>query len=324
MCLNIDKLFFREIPADKYVQRLNIPASWNGNKLNGKKQTNYYILDLAAGNHEINLIMNGKIKDLKWQVSEIASSVMMKFDLHIRADNVNQQPFVNFILVDLPIARITGKATLSWRREKLFVRGDSDDIKLVVDNQVYTDNVDHNSVLNEWLWHAKKNWWQSTKKIKKSACPTLTCGTHYVEFIADRSPRLDQVIIETKPKLKGDYWLNPCYKLVGTKYKAFLGVYLPTDEERAALSNSTVGLTYKHVNLPVGINEHSFNLPNIFSWILNKILSLFETRFDFDKAILQEGRWFYFGIDTSWRMFQELTGDDGIFDFANWRLERKT
>ena len=257
MCISIDNYIFREVPPEKYIQRFNIPASWNGNKLKGKTQTNFYILDLEVGEHELMLTTKGEIKNFKWSLEEIEASSCLKFNLEKQADNLERQPFVNFILVNLPLARITGEATISWRRGMGHVRGDGDDIKLLVDGKVYTDNESNN-----WIWAAKQNVWEVEKRFKKSVCPTLDEGVHYIEFVADRSPTLNQVTIETQPFYDGDFWLNPCIKLYGDHYKAFLGVFIQNNNSNA-ISNENVELYYKGKSLPIGTNEHDFGLPDL-------------------------------------------------------------
>ena len=71
MCISIDNYIFREVPPEKYIQRFNIPASWNGNKLKGKSQTNFYILDLEVGKHELMMTTKGEIKDFNWSVESL-------------------------------------------------------------------------------------------------------------------------------------------------------------------------------------------------------------------------------------------------------------
>ena len=56
--VKIDDISFREIPAFKNTQRYNVPASWNGNKLLGKKQTNIFIIYLKEGKHHFEFTHN--------------------------------------------------------------------------------------------------------------------------------------------------------------------------------------------------------------------------------------------------------------------------
>jgi len=317
MCISIDDYIFREVPPEKYIQRFNIPASWNGNKLKGKTQTNYYILDLAVGEHELMLTTKGEIKSFSWSHEEIGTSDKLKFDLEKQADNLERQPFVNYILVDLPLARITGEATISWRTDKDHVRGDGDDIKLLVDGKTYTD--DEN---NDWMWTAEQSLWGAEKRLKKSVCPALDKGIHYVEFLADRSPTLHRVIIETQPSFEGDFWLNPCIKKTHEGFKSLLGVYLDNDDS-ARLTNESLQLYYRDKSLELGKNAHDFGWPKYIEDVADKVASLKETRFDFSGHWLKEDHWFYYGIDGSWLWFQERTGDKGIYDYSNWKLIRK-
>ena len=101
-----------------------------------------------------------------------------------------------------------------------------------------------------------------------------------------------------------------------------MGVFIQNNNSNA-ISNENVELYYTGKSLPIGTNEHDFGLPDLLEKIADGVVSGIETKFDFNSALIQDGHWFYYGIDSSWKYYQEHLGDTGIFDFANWKLMRR-
>ena len=312
MCISIDDYIFREVPPEKYVQRFNIPASWNGNKLKGKTQTNFYILDLEVGEHELKLTTKGEIKNFSWSLEAIEDSSRIKFNLSMQADYVNVQPFVNFIVVNMPLLRVGGEVETIWRQVSPN-RGDGDDIRLIIDGNEYNDNelqIDNNE--HKWMWRATPEIKIMSKTEDKEVCPNLPSGIHYVEFIADLAPILHWVTIDVENNNKSDYLCKTLVKKRSNgQGKEVLGIYIPSGNP-TDVNNENVELYFKDELLPTG-DHHS-----VWFW---------ETMFDlfYEHGVENElnDRWFYYGIDSSWIASHKNSIHDDWRVGSNWRVIKK-
>ncbi len=316
----IDQLEFREIPPFKNAQRFTIPAAWNGNILRGKTQRNYYILQLSAGDHIIKYVIKGSINEKKTSLRLIESIESFILNLDLQAENLNKQPFINVILVDLPVASVSGTAIVGWN-ETGFFRRDEDDIKVRIDGKYYSVNAD------DPLWRGIS----ATKSIKSKqhrvVSPDLEKGLHYIELLADCSPTIQTLRIDTQPTFKGDYWLQLASKKVKNARgkeinKTMLGVKFPDDtpilnnndyelsfdENQFALSDGKVDTC-----MPDWVDEHLLQIP--YDWIFTYI--------NLESAILQEGNWHFYGIDTGWKLSKEFKLELHWQDASRWKLMKK-
>ena len=312
--IQIDDIAFREIPECKYKQRFTIPASWNGNILNGQTQTNIFVLDLLKGNHNLKLITKGQLDSFAWQVVKLDNPYQMAFDLNMQANDLERQPLVNFITINLPLMQIIASATVKWHY-RTPLRGDGDDIKVKIDGKIAT-----NDPQIDWLWQANNEFKNLNLIETKYLCPAFESpDIHYVEFIADRSPILRNVSLNVKPVFKGDYWCQPELRQVKnesgqTIFKPLLGVYHPNDNPER-INNQNVTLFFRDKELPVGPH---LSVPQ---W---------KTMFDFEiiNDVDDQKHWYYYGIDSSWKVFNEWLESMklNIFDWmnaSNWKLLNK-
>jgi len=312
MCISIDNYIFREVPPEKYIQRFNIPASWNGNKLKGKSQTNFYILDLEVGKHELMMTTKGEIKDFNWSVESLEAAKRIKVNLEMQADYVDIQPFVNFILVNLPLLRVGGEVETIWRQISPN-RGDGDNIRLVIDGNEYSDDeMNINKDGHTWMWSATPEIKIISKTEDREVCPNLTTGVHYIEFIADLAPILHWVTIDIENDGKSDYLCKTMMKKRSNgRGKDVLGIYIPSGNP-AEINNENVQLYFKNELLPTG--DHN----SVWFW---------ETMFDlfYEHGVENEldNGWFYYGIDSSWITKGEnsIHGDWRVG--SNWRVIKK-
>lgn len=186
--LEIDGRFFREIPPKDNIQKYDVPPAWNGSKLHNLKQTNIFLLKLDPGQHTITFFPEGQAKVEEWSYWQVEDATKVVFDLNENAEDGNKRPWLNFILVDLPLISVTAEVSASWRLL------DGDDVKLIIDNEI---EYNPNSLLwRNWVWHATPGQILSgVKKEQKVLTKNLESGMHYVEFWADKTPTLHQVVL---------------------------------------------------------------------------------------------------------------------------------
>lgn len=310
LAVAIDEICFREILPYKNVELFTNPAAWRGNKLRGKKQTNIYVLNLGAGKHRLDFVAKNDPDIICWSVRHLPDPKDINFDLNVTADNCERQPFVNIILVDLPLMSLTATMGLQWH-SKMKKAGDGDDVKLIVDKQVYTDNNSY------WLWKANK-FDREKVLVTKKVTPNLDKGLHYVQFIADRQPLFQKLSLNTVINKQGDYRLHVVTKKLDglwNKLKGFISQLYDEGEEKAFLS----------VYIPSGI-QTEINNNNVELFFDNHRITLGtdedirEDHIDLDHPWANDGNWFFYGIDTTWKLKPE---NANWRDDDRWKLAKK-
>ena len=283
--IEIDSRSFREIPPEKYIQKFNISPTWNGVKLKGKLQVNIFILNLEEGEHNLAFINKNGAEIIDWRVEKVDSSPNIVFDLNRQAKNLNRQPFLNIILIDLPLHSISADISLNWHKTSIF-RGDGDDVKLIADNEVITDNK------SQWLWRADKKQKNETKTQKRTMVANLKSGVHYLEFIGDKSPNVKQIrlnISEVDQTISyvGDFPVKPQKRTINGQEKAVLGIYKNGNDGKVFVpSNEKYSLYFNGKEYKTGDD-----LKGIKSWAT--------IQFDLEHPHSEKDDWFYVGIDST-------------------------
>jgi hypothetical protein len=194
--VEISGLRFREIPPEKNIQLYNIPPSFNGSRLKGLKKTVIFLTVLGRGENTLRLIpRNNAFVDAIF-VKELSGKQKATLELENSAEDGNRRPWITFVLVDLPLRVLTASITTRWRLK------DSDDVKLIVDNNVYKNT--YSFFWSRWLWSGSvlKKLFKKETQVR-SVELKLSQGIHYIEFWADRMPILHKInfdlsYIETK------------------------------------------------------------------------------------------------------------------------------
>ena len=308
MWLEIDNLEFREIPPTNYVSRYNHAAAWNGALLKGKNQTNYYILDLPAGLHTLVFYSKGQVRQLKVDYLLVTNPQQLLFAPEIGADNRERQPFVNFILVNLPLAQVEVEATLTWHTKNK-TRGDGDDLKVIADGQICRDDDRY-----DWLLHANPRLANLKKKVSAQVYPALPSGIHYLELWADRSPILHRVLLNLQPIFSGDYWcqakninINRGRPQLSPSYHPALGIYVPSGDPQE-LSSANTAIYFNSRQLPTQDQPRQSKIESSFNW---------------GRPIFQENNWFFYEINPNWRVFEATTGGATWQDTRFWQVKKR-
>lgn len=187
--IEIDGMKFREIPPQDKAQYNNIPPAWNGSQLKGLNKTIFFILALNKGPHEVTLIPTNGAYVISFEVKPINDLQNIVFEIGEKAKERDRQPWYAFAFINLPLQIIIADVSVSWH----FL--DGDDIKLIVDNQI-EKNV-NSKLWKNWVWSARP-WYilSGAKREQKTFTKNLPTGIHYVEFWADKTPVLHQIIFD--------------------------------------------------------------------------------------------------------------------------------
>ena len=182
--VEIDDIKFREIPAKKRAQYFNIPPAWNGTKLKRLPKTIIFILKLKKGEHILKFIpKKGAIIEKEPQINLIKNN---KLTLNNQAKDENRRPWVTLALIDLELRTLDISIKCEQRPK------DSDDVKLIIDNEIQ-QNKQSNWWGKNWYWQGK----QSQGKTEETRFyPRLPKGIHYIELWSDRMPTLNWISMD--------------------------------------------------------------------------------------------------------------------------------
>lgn len=184
--VEIGDLKLREIPPTENIQYNKIPPTWNGTELKGLSKTVVFLAPLNQGDN-LNFIPTKGAQIERCSVQQILNLPKISFAFNDQAEDGNGRPWYTFALINLSLHSITADVSIQWHY------WDGDNVKLIVDG-----NVEPNSISKQeknWIWSA--SWWPpffTTKREQKQFVKDLPQGIHYIEFWADKTPTLHQVI----------------------------------------------------------------------------------------------------------------------------------
>ncbi|TRZ77205.1 hypothetical protein D4R87_03210 [bacterium] len=193
--IEIDGVYFRENFPQKNIQRFNIPVAFNGTKLKGLKKTIIILVVLDKGEHVLNLIPKNSAYLESIKIQEFATQDV-EFILEDQAEDGNNRPWYTFVLVDLPLSKLSTDVTV----QKRF--WDSDDVKIIVNDKI-KKNISGGKYKFWYFVGGILGWVTSfvkgkSQRQKISFRGNLDDGVHYLEFWADRMPILHNVKLNLK------------------------------------------------------------------------------------------------------------------------------
>ena len=196
--VEIDGFGFREIPPEKNIQQYNIPASFNGSKLKGLKKTVVFFVMLKKGEHTIDLIPKPSAFVEKIAIQEFKDSKNVTLPFNEQAEDGDRRPWFAFVLVHASLKLLTLAVDAQYRL------GDSDDIKVIIDNNIQKQ--EHSYLHRFWAFAGSllKKIKQKKEEQEKTFSPNLSKARHYIEIWADRTPTLHSIALEIDPVFSQD------------------------------------------------------------------------------------------------------------------------
>lgn len=187
--IEIDDIKFREISLKDKPQYYNIPPAWNGTELRGFNKTIFFILPLDKGGHTLTYIPIQGAKIESFEIKIIENLQQIIFELNNKAKDGDKRPWYTFVFANLPLQSINADVSTSWHF------WDGDNVKLIIDNQIEKNT--QSKLWKNWIWSAKPwNIFSNIKRESKTFIKTLPSNIHYVEFWADKSPTIHQIIFD--------------------------------------------------------------------------------------------------------------------------------
>lgn len=194
--VEVDNIKLREVPPLDKPQYNKIPPTWNGTDQQGLTKTVIFIIPLNKGQHILSLFpTNGAvIEEWNYQLKENTQEVSVV--LEKQAENGDRRSWYTFALVNVPLKSLISEVSVSWHF------WDGDDVKLIIDRVMQKNN--SSKLWKYWFWSARP--WQlltGPRRERKTIELNVTEATHYIEFWADKTPTLHQVVLNL-----GDFQLK--------------------------------------------------------------------------------------------------------------------
>ena len=198
------------------------PAVFSGSKLHNLSQTIYFLLYLSGEEHKINLETEkpNQIATLESvNIYTFPPEANLALELNSQAENGDRRPWLTFVLSALPLKSFTPTLIYSRRYR------DSDDIKIIIDGQIQFN----------FFSRAKYHFWRFAGFLLSKNNPTRTTyetieknlkqGLHYLEFYADRTPKINQIVLDFGQKL------NPPIRIPTVQDPKWTGNFYDDPEE---------------------------------------------------------------------------------------------
>lgn len=182
----------RKFPKLDNSQRyLDSPAAFSGGQLHNLKKTIYFLINLSKGIHTISFIPDNEpyLEELSiFGFPKPESGISL--DINEQAEDGDRRPWITFALVDLPLESLTAEVTTKWRWR------DSDDVKLIIDNNIQKNKF--SLFHRDWLWSGSifKKLFQKETQTRTVKPDLKKSEFHYIEFWADETPTLHVVKLD--------------------------------------------------------------------------------------------------------------------------------
>ncbi|MBU2530462.1 MAG: hypothetical protein KKD35_05425 [Elusimicrobia bacterium] len=197
--VEIDEIKFPKLYPKKRGL-FNSPASWNGNKLKNLRQTNLFIIYLEKGEHILHffsdqkpIIIKNGINTHPFQNNQNILKIvgLAKPNSGFQAEDGDRRPWLNIILVNLPLNALTITAIVEKGETHEKHKRDDDDLKLIINGEIQKNNTAKSHKCWYWCGKTIKEKSKIFRKIFE-----LPPALNYIELWADRTPALTEIKLQ--------------------------------------------------------------------------------------------------------------------------------
>lgn len=181
-------------------------ASWNGNKLKGLRQINFFIAYFDQGEQNLEFISKTSPILETIEIYRVSNNQISVDPTKYGIEDGNRRPWLNLITLNVGITDLFVKATANLGKNE-----DDNDLQIRI-NGTREENV-ASRAHRYWYWCGRVLRGQS-KTLKKVL--NLKRGIHYVEFWADRIPVFNELNLrvtksERIPSVDDPKWTDDFY-----------------------------------------------------------------------------------------------------------------
>ena len=209
---NFLKSFFRDDELSVKIDGISFfkkSVAWIGNNLKGLKKTNFFVIHLQSGTHNLNFLASQFpfLESIRvYQIEESEFSFLPRDNYPIQ--DGNRRHWLTIVLVNLPIKALKIEASAEEGKKFFVFKRDDSDLKLIVNGEIQK-NEEPKSHRN-WYWcggvlKGKEKIFERELNLK----PKI----HYIELWADRSPKIKEIkiILKKIPTFDSPEWTGNFY-----------------------------------------------------------------------------------------------------------------
>ena len=153
-------------------------ASWNGNKLKGLKQINFFVVTFEKGEQNLEFISKGSPLLESIEIYQVSKNKIYIDPSEYGIEDGNRRPWFNVLTQNVGIVNIYAKATASSKTGT-----DDNDLQIQI-NGTREQNIT-SKAHKYWFWCGRALKGQ-VKVFERTL--NLKPGFNYIEFWADRTP----------------------------------------------------------------------------------------------------------------------------------------
>jgi hypothetical protein len=215
---NFLKSFFRDDELSVKIDGISFSkksAAWSGNNLKGLKKTNFFVIHLQSGIHNLNFLADQFpfLESIRiYQIEESEISFLPKDNYPIQDGNRRQ--WLTIVLVNLPLKALKIEASAEEGKKISAFKRDDSDLKLIINGEIQK-NEESKSHRN-WYWCGRTL--KGKEKIFEREL-NLKPDIHYIELWADRSPKIKEIKVEISKEI-----FLPIFSLSDIQKYTFQGV----------------------------------------------------------------------------------------------------
>jgi len=181
-------------------------ASWNGNKLKGLKQINFFVVTFEKGEQNLEFVSNGSPLLESIEIYQVSKNKIYIDPSEYGVENGNRRPWFNVLTQNVGIVNIYAKATANSKTGK-----DDNDLQVRINRTRERNSTP--KAHKYWFWCGRVLKGQ-VKVFERTL--NLKPGFNYIEFWADRTPVFNELNIRVTmsdripsvddPKWTGDFY----------------------------------------------------------------------------------------------------------------------
>ena len=197
---NFLKSFFKDDELSVKIDGISFSkksVAWIGNNLKGLKKTDFFVIYLRSGIHNLNFLADQSpfLESIRiYQIEESEISFLPSNNYPIQDGNRRQ--WLTIVLVNLPLKALKIEALAEEGKKFSVFKRDDSDLKLIIDGEIQKS--EESKSHRNWYWCGRVL--KGEGKIFEREL-NLKPEIHYIELWADRSPKIKEIKIKLEKPL---------------------------------------------------------------------------------------------------------------------------
>ncbi|PJE63179.1 hypothetical protein COU88_00930 [Candidatus Roizmanbacteria bacterium CG10_big_fil_rev_8_21_14_0_10_39_6] len=173
------------------LDTISSQLSWNGNNLKGLEQTSIFLTPLNAGQHKIIFKVKQQPKLGSINIYEILNTKNPNLAEIIPStiEDGNRRPLIKLLISELSVEKIIIEAKVFTGRQHLLFFHDDDDLKLIINEEIISNNLSKSH--KDWYWCGRAQSYQKTES-RTLVRELSSRKQHILALYTDRAPTIQR------------------------------------------------------------------------------------------------------------------------------------